>query len=150
MDAATNVYVADSVNDTIRRLSPVGTSCVMTTIAGQAQIGGNSDGTGTHALFYLPEGIALDKTGNLYVADTHNNTVRSGQIISGPALQITLAGSQAVLSWPNTGSCTLQTNNNLSTSSWIGYGGTVTTANGINSVTVAPPADRLFFRLANP
>ena len=78
MDAATNVYVADSLNDTIRRLSLVGTNWVVTTIAGQAQIGGSSGGTGTNALFYLPEGIALDKTGNLYLADTYNNTVRLG------------------------------------------------------------------------
>jgi hypothetical protein len=182
VDAATKVYVADSVNDTIRRLSPVGTNRVVTTIVGQAQIGGSSDGTGANALFYLPEGIALDKTGNPYVADMYNNTVRLGQIVSGPALQITLAGSQVVLSWPNTGSYTLQTpekqdaqpvdnqrnglvlfleslppagrgwsaNKKLSTSSWIGYGGTATTANGTNSVTIAPPADHLFFRLANP
>jgi hypothetical protein len=54
----------------------------------------------------------------------------------------------AVVSWLNTGSYTLQTNGILSTPNWIAYGGTVTTANGTNSVTITPPKGNLFFRLA--
>jgi hypothetical protein len=44
----------------------------------------------------------------------------------------------------------LQTNSILSTSSWIGYGGTINTANGTNSVIMAPPTGNLYFRLYNP
>ncbi|HTY88398.1 MAG TPA: hypothetical protein VMB80_13095 [Candidatus Acidoferrum sp.] len=61
-----------------------------------------------------------------------------------------VAPASAVVSWPNTGSYTLQTNGNLGTSSWIGYGGTVTTVNGTNNVTITPPTGSLFFRLSKP
>jgi hypothetical protein len=66
-------------------------------------------------------------------------------------LTITFVGPNGVVvSWPNTGSYMLQTNNNLNTTNWLGYGGTINTANGTNSVTITPPMGNLFFRLANP
>jgi hypothetical protein len=52
-----------------------------------------------------------------------------------------------VVSWPDTGSYDLQTNGKLNASGWIVFGGTVTTANGTNSVTITPPLGNLFFRL---
>ncbi len=68
-----------------------------------------------------------------------------------PNLTIKFVGpDSAVVSWPNIGSYTLRTNGNLGTSSWIGYGSTVTTANGTNSVTITPPTGNLFFRLSQP
>ncbi len=68
-----------------------------------------------------------------------------------PNLTIKFVGPNSVIvSWPNTGSYTLQTSGNLSISSWIGYGGTVTTTNGTNSVTITPPTGNLFFRLSQP
>jgi sugar lactone lactonase YvrE len=76
LDGAGNLYVADTSNDTIRKLTPVGTNWVVTTIAGQAQAGGSTDGGGLDARFDLPYGIAADTNGNLYVADTYNHTIR--------------------------------------------------------------------------
>ena len=68
-----------------------------------------------------------------------------------PNLTITFVGpNSVVVSWPNTGSYTLQTNNNLTTSSWLGYDGTINTVNGTNSVTISPPTGNLFFRLKQP
>jgi hypothetical protein len=65
-----------------------------------------------------------------------------------PNLVITFVGPNSiVVSWLNTGSYTLQTNNNLNTSNWLGYGGTINTVNGTNSVTITPPIGNLFFRL---
>ncbi|MGA3283382.1 MAG: hypothetical protein ABSD57_02835 [Verrucomicrobiota bacterium] len=65
-----------------------------------------------------------------------------------PNLTITVAGpNSVVVSWPDTGSYTLQTNNNLSTSNWLGYGGTINNSNGTNSITITPPSGNLFFRL---
>jgi hypothetical protein len=65
-----------------------------------------------------------------------------------PNLTITFVGPNSiVVSWLNTGSYTLQTNNNLNTSNWLGYGGTINTVNGTNSVTITPPIGNLFFRL---
>jgi uncharacterized protein DUF642 len=69
----------------------------------------------------------------------------------GPPLVILLsAANSVVVSWPDTGSYTLQTNNNLAISTWGNYSGTVTNSNGTNSITITPPTGNLFFRLADP
>jgi hypothetical protein len=66
-----------------------------------------------------------------------------------PNLTITHSGNSVIVSWPDTTSCTLQTNNNLANApGWNAYGGTVDTANGTNSITITPPVGYLFFRLA--
>jgi hypothetical protein len=68
-----------------------------------------------------------------------------------PGLAIVFISPNSVkISWPNTGSYTLQMNSNLTPTSWIGYGGSIATANGTNSVTISPSAGNLFFRLHNP
>jgi hypothetical protein len=73
------------------------------------------------------------------------------QTPGGPNLMVTFVGPNSVsVSWPNTGSYTLQSNGNLATTNWANYGGTVTTNNGISSVTLTPPAGNLFFRLSQP
>jgi sugar lactone lactonase YvrE len=74
-DALGNLYVSDSFNETIRMITPAGTS---TTLAGRVGQVGSADGTGTTALFNGPVGIAVDAGGNLYVADTYNDTIRKG------------------------------------------------------------------------
>ena len=66
-DNSNNLYVADTYNDTIRKISPSGTNWMVTTIAGQAGNGTGSDGIGTNALFDRPDGIAVDNAGNVYV-----------------------------------------------------------------------------------
>jgi hypothetical protein len=66
-----------------------------------------------------------------------------------PNLVITWISPNSVkVSWPATGTYTLQSNNNLVGPSWNAFGGTVSTANGTNSVTITPPSGNLFFRLA--
>jgi streptogramin lyase len=87
VDDSGNVYVADRANHTIRKITPNG---VVTTLAGSAGTPGSADGTGTAARFNLPHGVAVDTNGNVYVADTHNHTIRKIT----PAGQVTtLAGS---------------------------------------------------------
>src|SRR5207247_20831 len=66
-DSSGNVYVADSMNHTIRKITPAG---VVTTLAGLAGSTGSDDGTGSAARFYGPYGVATDSSGNVYVADT--------------------------------------------------------------------------------
>lgn len=73
VDGAGNVYVADSGYDTVRKITPGG---VVTTLAGNPGVAGNADGTGSGALFDSPSGVALDGSGNVYVADSGNNAVR--------------------------------------------------------------------------
>lgn len=73
IDDAGNIYASDE--NRIRKITPEGK---VTTIAGGA--GGYKDGDGTIAQFNGPTGLAVDKYGNVYVADDHNNRIR--EIIS--------------------------------------------------------------------
>ena len=71
-DTSGNIYVADTNNHTIRKLTPAGVS---TTIAGVAGHAGYSDGASL-SQFHSPGGIAVDGGGNIYVADTINSVIR--------------------------------------------------------------------------
>jgi NHL repeat len=72
-DSVGNVYVADTTNYTIRKITPAG---VVSTLAGTAGFRGSADGTGAAAQFNFPWGIAADSAGNVYVADGNDNTIR--------------------------------------------------------------------------
>jgi hypothetical protein len=76
VDSATNIYVADGENHTIRKMTPVGANWVVTTLAGRAGSSGSVDGTNSAARFDTPYGVASDSAGNLYVADTYNSLIR--------------------------------------------------------------------------
>jgi DNA-binding beta-propeller fold protein YncE len=80
VDSGGNVYVADSANFVIRKITSGG---VVTTLAGHAGVSGTADGTGTAAQFGSIRGIASDGSGNLYVTDTTYGTVRKVVIASG-------------------------------------------------------------------
>jgi sugar lactone lactonase YvrE len=79
VDASGNVYVADSRNYTIRRITPSG---VVRTVAGLAGFYGSADGTGSDARFSLPVGLAIDSSGNVFVADSGNHCIRKGAVAS--------------------------------------------------------------------
>ena len=72
VDDAGNVYVADSGNNCIRKITPSGD---VSTLAGTTQ-SGYMDGTGTSARFNMPCGVAVFTNGVVYVADTGNNRIR--------------------------------------------------------------------------
>jgi sugar lactone lactonase YvrE len=92
-DAQGNIFVADSRNNMIRRISPDG---VVTTIAGNGNAG-SADGRGDRASFFYPEGVAVDRKGNLYIADTHNSLIRK---IDTGGFVTTLAGQRIYYNVP--------------------------------------------------
>ncbi len=88
VDTNGNVYVSDSDNSTIRMITPAG---VVTTLAGLAGITGNADGANGSARFSHPFGIARDNSGNFYVLDSGNATIR----------KVTPAGVVSTLTGPD-------------------------------------------------
>jgi sugar lactone lactonase YvrE len=72
-DALGNLYIADTGNQSIRKLAADGT---VSTIAGKSGALGSADGPGDSARFLAPSGMARDRAGNLYVADTSAHTIR--------------------------------------------------------------------------
>jgi sugar lactone lactonase YvrE len=96
VDSAGNLYVADLLNDTIRKVTPVGTNWVVTTLAGKAGVEGSADGTNSGALFNRPYFLAVDSAGNLYVVDTWNGTIRKVTPVGTNWVVTTLGGAPGI------------------------------------------------------
>ena len=69
----------------------------MTTFAGSAGVEGDADGTGNDARFYSPWGVAVDRAGIVYVADSGNNRISKG---TPPSVTLVFDGTVLWLSWP--------------------------------------------------
>ena len=82
-DDAGNLYVTDSRNFTIRKVTAAG---LVTTIGGTAGTSGSADGIGAAARFRSPYGIAVDRTGIVYVADASNHRISRGVPVSPPTV----------------------------------------------------------------
>jgi len=92
-DGAGNIYVGDYNNNLIRKISP---AAVVTTCAGVAGLYGAKNGSASVATFELPQGVAVDNSGNIYVADSFNNLIRKitpGGTVSTLAGQANVSGS---------------------------------------------------------
>ncbi len=92
MDSAGNLYVADTLNNEIREITPAG---LVTTLAGTGTSGA-TNGSGTVATFNGPAGIAVNAAGDIFVADSGNNEIREIVCTSPTAASCTvslLAGS---------------------------------------------------------
>ena len=87
LDSAGNLYVADGYNSRVRRISPAG---VIATVAGNGTYGYAGDGgPATQAEFYDPWAVAVDRSGNLYIADAIINRIRK---VSTDGIVTTVAG----------------------------------------------------------
>ncbi|MCU1257845.1 MAG: repeat containing protein [Bryobacterales bacterium] len=88
-DAAGNLYIADSTNNLIRMLTPGGT---ITSVAGSFNFGFSGDGgLATSARLNNPDAVAIDRAGNLYIADAGNNRIR--KVTAATGIITTIAGT---------------------------------------------------------
>jgi sugar lactone lactonase YvrE len=89
VDASGNLFIADAGNGVIRK---VGTDGIITTVAGNGTWGYSGDGgAATNAELYRPDGVAVDASGNLFIADTDNQRIRE-VVFPGPTLVLTDVG----------------------------------------------------------
>ena len=90
MDAAGNLFIADFGGNVIRRVNTQG---LISTVAGNGLCGYLGDGgPATNASLYMPEGVALDAAGNLFIADSGNSRIRKVMLPYGPTLTLPMAG----------------------------------------------------------
>ncbi|WP_394826049.1 hypothetical protein [Pendulispora albinea] len=89
IDTSGNLYVSEMLNHTIRKI--VLATAEVSTFAGSAGNHGSADGVGSAARFYGADGLAIDTSGNLYVADSYNDTIR--KIVIATRKVTTLAGA---------------------------------------------------------
>jgi hypothetical protein len=86
-DVSGNLYISDATNNRVRM---VNTSGIITTVAGNGTQGYSGDGgQATDAALYYPSGIAFDASGNLFIADSHNERIR---MINTSGIITTIAG----------------------------------------------------------
>jgi len=95
VDGAGNLFVADTSNNTIRKVAPAGPDWVVTTIAGTAAFGaagGTNDGVNGAAQFWRPNGVWADKNGNVFVVDHYTHTIRKITPVGTNWVVTTIAG----------------------------------------------------------
>jgi streptogramin lyase len=97
VDSTDNIYVADSGNNCIRKITPSGANWIVTTIAGVADpdLTGTTNGINGAAQFSFPVGITIDAAGNLFIGDNGNDTIRKITHSGTNWITSTIAGSAA-------------------------------------------------------
>ena len=100
IDAGHNIYICDANNNRIRKITPDG---IVRTIAGGSRGFGGDNGPALAAIFNLPQNIAVDATGNLYINDYNNNRVRK---IDTVGIVTTIAGNGICCNSPDGGLAT--------------------------------------------
>jgi sugar lactone lactonase YvrE len=150
LSASGDLFVADSGNQTLRKISVSGTNWVVTTVAGFAGTAGATNGNGTTVRFDFPSEVASDSSGYLYLADLANNMVRTTRVVP-PTLQSVVSANQLILSWPTSSEgFILQQATNLGPSSIWSPINTGIFASGDNFVRTNSLAGIAYYRLHLP
>ena len=138
LDPAGNLYISDSGNSVIRKVTP-GLNGIITTVAGNGNFGYSGDGAAaTSAELSDPKGLALDSAGNLYIADHDNSVIRMVEPTKG--FIYTIAGNHT---FGYTGDGGPATSAQLNFPSGVAaYGGQIYIADNQNNVIrlLTPPA----------
>jgi len=156
IDSDGNLYVADNYNNTIRYIRPSGTNWIVTTIGGSAtNAAGFGDGTNNVARFKQPWGIVADSSGNLFVTDWGNNTIRRGTLaaaVPAPVIgTVWRSGGNISFTWSAVTGRTYQVvyRTNLAQTVWSNLGSTVLATNSSMTTSDATsPGPRRFYRVA--
>jgi sugar lactone lactonase YvrE len=101
VDAAGNLFIADSYNERIRRVDAV-THRITTFAGGGTPCAGRTDGIGdgcpaTNATLYLPSGLAVDGAGNVLIADLGHNRIRRVDVVTGVITTVAGGGKGSIL-----------------------------------------------------
>ncbi len=114
-------------------------------------------GTSTGGVYSVSGAIGQPDAGGAMTGGNYSLTggfwslIAVVQTAGSPTLTVSHSGYSVIVSWPNTGSFTLQQNSNLTaTANWTTSGYSISTSNGTNSITITAPTGNLFLRLANP
>ncbi len=119
-DDSGNLYVADSHNNLIRKITADG---IVITLAGSG-LEGSVDGKADSATFFNPGGVAVDKKGNVYVADTHNSLIRKisadgfVSTFAGHRIYKSIPGTDSTIRFDNPSGIAVDTEGNLYVSDW--------------------------------
>jgi hypothetical protein len=127
-DANGNLFVADSFNQTVRKIS---TNGIVSTVCGVPRVSGANDGTNSAAHLYNPYGLVVAKNGSLVVADAYNELVRVVVVPFTMTLQLANGAHTATLTWDSVigRKYQVQYKSDLNAASWSDLG-TVLTATG--------------------
>ena len=131
IDSAGNLYIADSNNSVIRKVTA--STGIITTIAGQGPTAANYSGDGGPAIFAHinhPKGVAVDAAGNVYISDTFNQRIR---VVSPSGIINTVVGT-GVLGYSGDGAAAISAQLNFPAGLTIDSAGNIYIADNGNNV----------------
>jgi hypothetical protein len=115
---------------------------------------GGGDPTGDAAyngsVAFVVSGFEPSSDPPVFSIDATSTNAPNGFISGAAMLSISYSDDNMIISWPNTGSYTLQQNNDLTTTNWTTCSYAITNDSGTNFCTITSPTDNMFFRLSNP
>jgi len=147
LDRNGTLYVVDSFNHTIRRIT---TNAAVSTIAGLAGNGGHADGLGSTARLFNPYGLATDHNGNLRISDTYNQTIRFAYAPITATMAQNPTGNGFIINWESvTGNVyQLQFKNTVQGATWQNLGVPVTATNSTATFfDYSPSTTQRFYRV---